>query len=201
METAIKARLTLTGISPLVLNNGQLADPTNEYTIQIAQIVSKGTRRTPEEREQEELLTWRGSLYVTDGQLVFPVNAILRSFERGGVLAGKLGTKTVAGVIATQTEVPLDYEGPRELDKLAADSRFRFRTLVNPNPSSAKKGKVPRMRPIFPSWSLTVEVIVMSEALGWDDFCRVVRLAGQMEGIGNARKLGMGRYEVEIKKL
>ena len=66
-RTQTKARLDLTGVTGLVLNNAQLADPTNEYTIKIKAITDKGVKMTPEDREQREALEWTGSLYL-DGR-------------------------------------------------------------------------------------------------------------------------------------
>ena len=82
MRTQTKARLDLTGVTGLVLNNAQLADPTNEYTIKIKTITDKGVKMTPEDREQREALQWTGSLYLdAEGALIFPGRNFIRAFR------------------------------------------------------------------------------------------------------------------------
>ena len=82
MRTETKARLDLTGITGLVLNNAQLADPTCEYTLKIKAITDKGVKMTPEEREQKEALQWTGSLYIGAlDDLVFPGRNFIRAFR------------------------------------------------------------------------------------------------------------------------
>jgi hypothetical protein len=45
-----------------------------------------------------------------------------------------------------------------------------------------------------------VTVLVLTELINWDAFCKVIDLAGNV-GVGNARKIGYGRFDVQITKL
>ena len=202
MRTETKARLDLTGITPLVLNNAQLADPTNYYAIEIKKITDKGVRMTPEEREQKEALQWTGSLYLDDdGRIVFPCRNLLRGIENAarGVRLGANIER--GGVMFVETEVPVEHDGPRDRKALWENPKYRFRAVVNGNPTRGPKGgKVVSMRPVFPVWAMTMTAVVFADILGWDDFLRVLDLAGA-QGIGNARKLGYGRFNTKITKL
>jgi hypothetical protein len=202
MRTETKARLDLAGVTPLVLNNAHLADPTTYYAIEIKKITDKGNRMTPEEREQKEALQWTGSLYLDDaGQIVFPTRNLLRGI--GDAAKGvRLGANVDrGGVMFTETEVPVQHDGPSDRKALWEDPKYRFRTVVNGNPTRGPKGgKVVSMRPIFPTWAMTMTAVVFADILGWDDFLRVLDLSGA-QGIGNARKLGYGRFTVKVTKL
>jgi hypothetical protein len=202
-----RVRLTLTGQAPgLVLNNGELADDTNPIAIQIAEIrPPRGKKMTDEQRERKDWLNWRGSLYIgeEDG-LILPARHLFKAIVEAAK-EFKLGTAIEdRGAIALEeTELPLVLEAtgiPHDLDKLWGNPRYRFRTLVNPNPSSTKKGKLPLMRPVFPVWSVEATVRMFPEMLNWDTFGKVVEAAGNV-GVGNARKIGYGRFSVDIQEL
>jgi len=202
MRTETKARLDLTGITPLVINNAHLADTTNYYAIEIKKITDKGVRMTPEEREQKEALQWTGSLYLDDdGGLIFPARNLLRGLSDAS-RSFKLGAAMDrGGVMFLETEVPLSHDGPADRKALYQNARYRFRTVVNGNPTRGPKGgKVTSMRPIFPVWAMSMTAVVFADILGWDDFLRVVDAAGA-QGIGNARKLGYGRFTAKVTKL
>lgn len=202
MRTETKARLDLTGLTPLVLNNAQLADPTNDYALKIKHITDKGVRMTAEEREQKEALQWAGSLYLDDsGRIVFPGRNFIRAF-RDVAPAFKLGANIDrGGVMIPESEILVDYGGPADRKALWENPKYRFRTVVNGNPTRGPKGgKVTSMRPIFPDWAMSFTVVVFADILGWDDFLRIVDAAGA-QGIGNARKLGCGRFTAKVTKL
>lgn len=202
MRTETKAQLDLTGVTPLIVNNAQLADPTCQYTMEIKAITDKGVRMTPEEREQKEALQWAGSLYLADdGSLVFPGRNFLRAF-RDVAPTFKAGADIDrGGVMIADTEVVTQHDGPSDRRQLWENPRYRFRTVVNGNPTKGPKGgKVVSMRPVFPVWGMSVTVVVFADILGWDKFEKIIDAAGA-QGIGNARKLGYGRFTTKVTKL
>lgn len=202
MRTETKARLDLTGITPLVLNNAELADPDSYYATEIKKITDKRNKMTPEEREQKEALQWRGSLYLgEDDALVLPAPNLLASLTEAARTFKKGQLIERGGVMVTETEAPIQYDGPTDLKALYEDHRFRFRTVVNGNPTRGRNGgKVVSMRPQFPTWTVSYTVVVFADILGWDDFLRIADAAGAT-GVGNARKLGRGRFSARVVKL
>ena len=206
MQATIRAKIELAGRPPgLVLNNGELADDTNPFSIQIAELrPARGKKLTDEQRERKDFLNWRGSLYLSgSGELILPARGLFKAIiEAARAPAFKLGTmiEDRGAVTLEQAELPLIHDGPDDLDKLWSDSRYRFRTLVNPNPSSGKGGKLPLMRPVFPVWSTEVTALVLPEMIDWDVFCKITESAGNV-GVGNARKIGYGRFDVQVTKL
>ena len=208
-------RAVLTGKSPLVMHNGLLADPDNEYTRQIDEIVAKKKDMTAEDRSRKEALQWRGSLYteeVKEGgetepreRIVVPWVNLFRCLEAGGKALGQ-GTKSkgaavVRSITPTETYMILGYDGPSGIAELAAERRFRWRTIINPNPTAGSKRKLPSVRPIFPEWQLETAVHVVTDmGLSWEDFERAFRAAGNI-GLCDALKLGYGRFRVRLTKL
>lgn len=200
-----QANVTFTGTIGLVLDNIDTADPENETAMLIKQITDKD-EMTEEDRKRKDLLAYQGCFYKDDlGNLVMPWRSIKRALRSGAYLIGgtTLSGKMDAGIEpgATAIEFPLQYEGPSDPNKLYDDQRFKLRLMVNKNPSSSKKAMVPSVRPILPEWSLTFPVTVFNEVIGWDRFVRAVEITGKSVGIGNARKLGYGRFAVSVRQI
>ena len=215
MKTQVKGRLDLTGVTPLVINNIELADDAYEFTAKIKEITDKGKRgrMTPEMREQKEALQWRGSLYPGDS-IIFPARNFIRAFRDAAGAFSKTPAIDRGGVAVTDVEIQVLHDGPAELIdkdtglrygpvdwKAMYDSpRYRFRTIVNGNPTSGKKAMIPAMRPIFPVWAMSLSVIVFTDILGWEDFQKILDTAS-VQGIGNGRKLGYGKFDVKVTEL
>jgi hypothetical protein len=204
-----RAKIDLTGRPPgLVLHSIELADETNIYTVQIAELINAGrggSKLTDEQRARKEALQWRGALgeQYTDGtHIIVPANNLFRAT----VVAAKdmrLGAKIEdrGAVTFEQPELSIAHDGPDDLEKLYADERYRLRKAVNGNPSRGKKGgKVMLMRPVFPVWSTSVTALVLTKLINWEQFVKVMESAGNV-GIGNALKIGYGRFDVKITKL
>lgn len=201
MTNMNKLHLTLRGTSPLVVNNIRGADPDEPLVKEIKKITDKKSSMTSEDRTRLEQLKWTCSLYEQDaaGNLTFPVAAVLKSFQKAAS-AFRKGTALQQAVTPTQVMVPIQHNGPRNLEALYADNRFRFRNMVNSNPSG-KKAMVPMVRPIFPEWALELDVVLFNDILGEAQFIQCAELAGIGQGVGNARPLGYGRFDIDIKTL
>lgn len=200
------AHVQVTGTTALVMDNIEHADPEDPIARAIKEITDKGPDMTSEDRKRKDWLAYRASLYVEDtpggGQrLVIPSRLVTRALRTGAFRIGgtSLSGKVDGGVAVSSLSYPLLYEGPQDPDKLYEDSRFRFRTMVNKNPTG-KKAMVPQVRPVFPEWGLEFTLTVFNEIVTWDAFARAMQATGTAAGIGNARKLGYGRFTAEIAK-
>jgi hypothetical protein len=216
MKTVEEAEVIMTGITPLMMSNIRLADPEYELTLEIKKLTAKGAQMTPADREQKALLQCRGSLYEEDGQLIWPCINVMRSYQEGasGLGSGRnsLRPSVERGVLMTQISVPLRYGPRRKEGKLEEvvhadvagfmkDARFHDTRIVNSNPTAGKnKAMVPATRPIFPEWEMTITVRVFSDMISKENFERVAS-AGGKAGMGGGRRIGMGRYTVEVRWL
>jgi hypothetical protein len=200
------AKVVLTGTTPLVLDNIEHADPEDPIYRQIKEITDKGKEMTTEDRKRKDWLAYNASLYLSTApgggkRVVVPWVNINRALRTGAFRIGGVGASGKAdGGIATATlEFPLIHNGPKDPAKLYEDERFRLRKMVNKNPTG-KKAMVPSVRPQFPEWSLELDLIVFNEIISWDMFGRVLSATGMAAGIGNARKLGYGRFTAEVTR-
>lgn len=211
----LTVKMVLTGRSPLVMHNPRTADPDDEYKMAIDEIIAKGKQMTPEDRRRKDDLQWRASLYTEaikeddddepQERLTVPMIMLFRALEAGGKTLGtgtsSKGAAVFRSVTPTETYMVLRHNGPQDITALSADPRFRWRTIVNPNPTAAKPTKLPSTRAIFPAWELSTMVHVVTDmGLSWQDFERSARAAGNI-GIGDARRLSYGRFSVKLTKM
>lgn len=183
----------LTGTSPLVMHNRRLANPLDPIAKEIKKITSK-RKKTEDDLLQIADLEWRGGIYSDpDLGVCVPTWNVLRSFEEAAKVT-RQGRTIMRSVVMTDVNVPLQHDGPDDIDALWKDDRYRWYTDVG-----VQTSKLMRMRPIFPTWSCEVNAMLLTDVLDRDAFESIVAKAGLIEGIGDARKLGYGRYEAKTR--
>src|SRR6266498_4564168 len=111
----MEVRITLEGVSPLLMHNIRLNDRDDEFTRQIAAIAAK-RKKTDEDYKDLARLEWFGGLYVEDGVPVVPTRNVRRCLIEAGKIT-RQGTQVQRGVIPLALNVQLDYDGPNDLEK------------------------------------------------------------------------------------
>lgn len=189
-------RARWTGIRPLVMHNGLLADPTNPVVRAIKKITSKGSKKlTDADYEERDRLEWHGGLYWDeDDGLIVPSDNIERCIQLGAQKS-RLGKDVQAAVFCTQTHTPLIYDGPRKKEDLFADPKFTLRKGV-----AVAKSRVIRVRPMIPTgWILEVEVEFDETIVNPQNLLQAMTDAGSLVGLGDWRPK-FGRFLVEQLK-
>lgn len=184
----------LTGRSPLLQHNPQLADPLNPIVKEIGTYTKKRTK-TDEDRAEVSRLEWFGGLYVVDGIIVVPLNQV-RGCIIGTARASKQGRAVERSVYFKDQFVPLIYEGTSDIKALYDLPGFVDRASVV---ISGKRTF--RVRPRFYPWHISARLVLNDNMLDVADFIRIITLAGTIEGIGDNRKNGYGRFDVEVKTM
>jgi hypothetical protein len=199
-EESMDVRIVLTGKSPLVMHSARLADPLYEITRAIKQITDKRTK-TEADYESIARMEWIGGLYTGESEhkdkIVVPTWNVVRSLEEAAKVT-RMGKTVIRSLSPYESEVPLDFPDserhPHELWEL--DEQYRYSTLVG-----IQRNKTTRMRPQFPIWGLTMTALLQEELLDFDELGRIATQAGKIEGLGDARKLGKGRFDAKVEKL
>lgn len=180
--------ISLRGISPLIMHNGRLADPLDEFVKAAAPLRSR-SKKVAADHEELGRLEFLGSLYVDNsGQPVIPGHVL----EAAAIQAAKKhkeGPRAKAALFI-EDDAPLEYDGPRDPDDLYADGRFVHRTMVK-----VQMSKTPRVRPVFKEWATTVRAIVDDDVVSPDAVRNWFETAGHQIGIGDWRPRH-GRFEV-----
>lgn len=189
----MKVTIELTGTSPLLCHNPRMVDPEFELNRQIKAITAK-RKKTDEDLSQIEKLEWYGGLYEESGIVVQPTSKVRKCLINTAKIS-KQGKAVERALSFGTLNVPLIYNGPKEIDKLFADKNFHSRLSVG---VSGKR--VMRVRPQFKEWALSLDGLFVEDAgLNLDDLERLVELAGIVEGIGDNRVNGYGRFIGKVK--
>lgn len=177
----------ITGVAPLLMHNGQLADPTNPHSRSIAEVTGK-RKKTDADHVEMGRREFFGSLYLMGGEPCIP-GEMLEAALIKGAMKEKRGPQAKAGLLV-ENNVRLDYDGPRDPKVLWADERFRLRVAVK-----IKQAKVMRTRPRFDGWSAVVEMKFLPSMLNERELRGFLVTAGEQIGIGDWRPR-FGRFSV-----
>lgn len=204
----MELEIHLTAVTPLCMHNIRLANPHDEYTQQIKRITSKSPKqKTEQDAFDVERLEWMGGLYHDEANGYYlEATGIKRCFQEAAK-ATRQGAHVRRGFRPLLHFVPLQFPHrdltPAELwDHTDAglpkafwfdgSHPYRFWKMVRVT------GMVARMRPIFPQWSVTFAAELDSDMLDLDVFQEIVERAGVVEGLYEARAIGMGRFQATI---
>lgn len=192
----MKIQIELTGTSPLLMHNPRMVDPEFEICREIKAITSK-RKKTDEDLKSIERLEWYGGLYVeglNGKQIVVQPTAKLRKCLINTAKISRLGKAIERCITFTSMNVPLIYDGPKKIDDIFKDSRFHSRLSVG-----IGNKRVMRVRPQFMPWGMVVEGIFVEDAgLNFDELERIVEMAGIVEGIGDNRVNGYGKFAGKV---
>jgi len=189
----LQVQITVTGTTPLLMHNPQLVDKENPLTRQIAALATK-RKKTDEDMKAIERLEWYGGLYTAPledgGVMIVQPTAKVRKCLINTARISKMGKMVERALSLNDLTVPLRYDGPPDIDTLFADATYHSRLSV------VVGGKrVMRVRPHFPKWEIAVAGIFAEDVgMNIDDLERIVALAGVVEGIGDNRVNGYGRF-------
>lgn len=178
----ISATVKIVGITPLLMHNGNLADPLHPSAKALASAVRRAKKSKTEDAQIEMRRTeWMGGLYVNDDGCPVIPSDVFEACIVAGAKRLRLGPKAKAGIVVTNDAL-LQYDGPKTPDKLWEDGRFIKIAGVRVGQS-----RVIRTRPIFPEWSAVFEVLWDQQEIADETtFCDIIDNAGNA-GMGNWR--------------
>jgi hypothetical protein len=181
-------KVSIRGVTPLLMHNGNLADPLHESSIALAKLSGK-RQKTLDDHRALSKTEWYGGLYVDErGRPCLPGEVIEAALAEGAKKT-KRGKDAKAGIVVFG-DFPLEYDGPKTADALWKHGGFLKRAGVR-----VKQSRVIRSRPMFPEWAVSFEIqwdssIIKSES----DVLDIVADAGRA-GIGDWRPK-FGRFEL-----
>jgi hypothetical protein len=181
--------IRIVGLSPLLMRAGRLADPLDPATQELDRLTRKRFKVEADHREVARA-EWVGGLWLHEGRPCVPGEALEASFVEAA-RTRRLGRQAKAGLLVG-SPATLVYEGPRDLEQLWEDSRFRLRT-----PVAVAGRRVVRTRPRFPHWSIEFEAEFLPALLDRRQILEIFKVAGVRCGLGDWRPK-FGRYEVSV---
>lgn len=187
-------QITLRGTTTLLTKNIQLGDPENEFVQAIGKLNALKTKITEAQRLEREYLKWRGGLY-WDAEVgaVMPAPNVFRSIQQAAALT-RQGKDVERGLIIHDLESVLEYDGPRDLKSMWADSKG---PNVDRRMAVINRAPVACTRPKFNEWTCTFHFDLDEDILSLDDFVFLAEKAGRLIHIGDYRRF-FGAYTVKV---
>jgi hypothetical protein len=183
-------KTTWTGIRPLVMHNGELANPVGKFSRAIKEISSK-RKKTESDFEAMARLEFEGGLYWDDKAGPILPSDCIEACIQGGAKKNKLGKDVQAAVFVQDAVVALKYDGPRSIEKLYAEPRFVLQKGVKVTTS-----RIIRTRPMFPTgWSISFTLEYDDTIINEAALKRSMVDAGALVGLGDWRPK-FGRFIV-----
>jgi hypothetical protein len=184
-----KIRYKITGTRPLIICNSRLANPLDPVVREIKKITDK-KKKTDEDLTEKLRMQWKGALYLNEkGQVVIPSDNVWKAMLEGA-RKSKSGKQVESGVMADALDYVLDYQGPKDVNKLIETEAFDIRMC------GLRGSRIPVARPFFRTWSLAVGFHYEPSVINSETIDEAMMAAGELVGLGTYRSK-YGRFEVE----
>ena len=181
-------RYKLTSSAPLLMHNGQTADPLNKWSKALKKISSKRVK-TDADHEEMARIEFMAGLYMVEQGPIIP-NYVIDAMLVTAAKRRKEGNTAKAAVFAINHAL-LEHDGPHTAEELWADEAFRHVANVR-----VGQARVPRTRPIFRMWSCVIEINVEDTLANPTTVDEWMHIAGPQIGLGDWRPQ-YGRFTVE----
>lgn len=179
------------GVSPLLLHNGQTANPLNPFSKRMKEVSGK-RKKTDADYLELSRIEFAAGMYVNEaGEPVIPGENIEAAMIEGAKKQ-RLGESAKAGIISDGNWA-IEYTGPKTVDELWEDKRF-----VDVRKVRIQQNSVMRTRPIFRAWGCTIKVDYLPEQLNRSQVIQIMETVGTTIGICDYTPK-FGRFVVEKK--
>lgn len=188
-------RMTWTGATDLLMHNVQLANPRNRWAMALKEAVKAGKVKGADPDLATEAIMhaeFMGGAYWSDASGYYLPGLVPWSAMWEGAKKFKKGVDFTGAVRAPHGQIPLSYAGPKTPADRLAEEFYDYR-IVDVNGS-----KIMRCRPKFEDWSLTFSVQYDAGGMSADELISYAVSAGRFSGVGDARRLGYGRFDVSV---
>lgn len=182
-----KASYDLSSSSTMLMNNGQTADPLNEFSKALKAITSKRAK-TDADHEAISEIEFYASLYMDEDGPIIPAKNVMGMVLEAA--AKKRKKKHAKSCVFVDSHARLEYEGPRAAEELWEDGGFTHREIVR-----IKQAKIVRTRSEFDNWTATIEINYEDSLINLSDIDEWLEIAGSQTGIMDYRPQH-GRFKV-----
>lgn len=182
--------IKIEGTSPLLMHNGQLADPMSPASKSLKEAVENAKKnKTDAAYEGVARAEFMGGLYLdSDLEPCIP-GEMLEAMICEGAKKSKQGKTVKAGLIV-DGNFKLLYKGPHDADALWSSGLYH-KTMG----AIVGRNRVMRTRPMFTNWGVDFSVLFNEELINPKDVLKFVYKAGGEVGLGDYRPR-YGRFEV-----
>jgi len=186
-------RVTLQGVVPTILCNGQAADPLNKFSKDLKKISSKKNKSEDDHKAMAKI-EFFSCMYVNEkDQPCWPSDNIEAMIIKAAAKQRK-GTDAKAGVFV-ENHAPIIYEGPKTPKALWNYRSMESNPFVLRTPVVVNRSRVMRTRPIFRDWKLQFDVHFLTDIFDKEQIVHILETAGRVIGLSDWRPK-YGRFQV-----
>jgi hypothetical protein len=188
----------------MLMHSNQACNPLNKYAKAMKAITGK-RKKTDEDYEALSKIEWESGLYYDTKIGPFVPSINVEGMLRDAARKLKKGRDVTQSLRVFPLEIPLGYNGPRDLDglkkiafsgeKVEGEDFFDMRAVKNPGSG----GTVQRTRPRFNRWSLEFDIIADDTIFNIDDVLQILGIAGSKIGLSDYRPR-YGTFEFSVKQ-
>lgn len=180
------------GHQPLIFHNSQLANPLSVWSKRMKDVTSK-RKKTDADVMELQRIEFMGGLYYDDAIGVYIPGQWIEATIVAAMASVKRGQKkhVRGGLYIDDAKIPLEYDGPRDVDEMWASGKFHRLDIV-----SVMRSRIVRCRPCFqPPWAAEFTITIVPQVLNVSDVQDALIHASLLEGLGDYRPK-FGRYHV-----
>lgn len=182
-------KFQITSEAPLLLHNGQLADPLNPWAKKLKEISGK-RNKTDADYEAMAKIEWFASLYSEKGKVVLPSEVIEAAFNTGARKM-KLGKQAQSTIFCTGN-VPLAFDG----DTMTFDELFERDANRMTVGVRVGQAKVMRTRFRVDQWACSPEIQFDDKVLNPSQVIDIAKVTGELIGLCDWRPK-FGRFNAQ----
>ena len=196
----VRVKVRLDGIQPMLMHNNQTCNPLNKYAKVLKGYTSK-RGKTDEDIEAIARVEWEAGLYFSPeiGPYVPAIN--VEVMLRDAATKFKKGTDIKQSARVLPPEIPLQYNGPRDLDSLKkiaySGEKINGEDFMDIRAVGVQQRSVMRARPRFNKWAIEFEIEYDDKVFNIDDIVRILAIAGSKIGLSDYRPR-YGLFEAKI---
>jgi hypothetical protein len=193
-------QVTIKGFTPLLMHNGQIADPLNEHAIALKKVSAKRTKTETDHLEMQKL-EWFGGLYVDEHEHVIIPGANIESAIIAGAKKSKKGNVAKATIlIDDDPRVMAFVEQDKtvkliDINKTATELYAEGNQYIDRRMVRVTTSRIARTRPIFRKWALTFTIKYDESMANEDEVLTWLADAGTQVGLGDYRPK-YGRFAI-----
>ena len=192
--------ITITGFSPLLMNNPQTVDPFNKYTKLKKPITNKKVSKTEDDLIELGNIETESKLYFDPIIGVYaPTRWLTEAIVTAGYAVAKIGRdKMRGGLFATDEKAKLTY---RDMNKVKTitdvvmNPSFRHRMLL-----PQQQNRIAKDFPIFHDWSFSTVVEFDDSVVDFNGLKAIVERTAKYTGFGDFRPT-FGRATAEVSNV
>lgn len=173
-----KMEVRILGQTPLLIANGQTADPTNYHSKKLKSLTSK-RNKTEEDLENILETQWEAGLYWNDEiGLYMPSENLYAGFLKAA-RKHKIGNKCSAISFSESLGYPILTEGHKDFVSLKSNPKNKFKKIV-----VIQRSKTVSCRPIFHNWKINFDIEFEREVIDSNEIKTVLMTWRSRVGMG-----------------